>query len=423
MKGAAVIFFTLIAVLALPASRAGEPLILEKALQEALSANPELAASYARASAEHSAIRAQYSPDNPRIGFMREKDMDLMQQEMGPMNSWTISQEFRFPVNYFLMGSAQKSRAEASDQAALEKRFEIRGKLISTYYSLYAADRIMGLFEAQKETLRQIARIAESKYSTGTASQQDQMKAHVEQVKVENELLMARQERESMSAMLNALLNREPSDEIQLPATALPVPALTSAIDGAVSAVSKTSQRIRASEFNLREATTNQTLSKWNYAPDIMLSYQKPFTSSPSDAYAFSIELGIPLWFFMKQTSEVAAASARALEAEKSHEMLVRDTSAEAKSLLAKAKSNASLIKIYETSLIPLATNTLNSSQAAYRAGKSSFIELLDSERALYETRIGYYRTLTQYIDALVRLEQALGRSVSTLPTGNGDRQ
>ena len=271
-------------------TQASELLTLQQALAEAISTNPELAATQARASAEHSAIRAQYSPDNLKIGIMREKNMNFMEQEMGPMNSWSISQEFKFPTKYLLMGSAQKHRADASDHSVIEKQLEVRSQLISTYYSLYAADRIIGLFQAQKETLRQVARIAESRYATGAVSQQDQMKAHVEQAKIENEILVATQERESMSAMLNAILNREATDEIRLPPTDLSIPTLSSSAEAALHGVSKTSQRIRASALNVSEALTNQSLSKWNYAPDFMLSYRKPYLSAPIDAYAFSIE-------------------------------------------------------------------------------------------------------------------------------------
>ncbi|OFZ78999.1 MAG: hypothetical protein A3K03_06725, partial [Bdellovibrionales bacterium RIFOXYD1_FULL_44_7] len=385
---------------------------------------PALSAANARVSAERSAIRAQYSPDNPKVGFMREKDMNLMEQQMGPMNSWSVSQEIKFPTKYFLMGAAQSARADAAEQAFQEKRLEIRGKVISAYFGLYAADRIISLYEAQKETLREVARIAESRYATGSVSQQDQMKAHVEQAKVENEILMARQERETMAAMLNAVLNREASEEIALPSQDLRLPRLESvAAAGATENITKdlrkTSKRINASEFTVKGASINKALVGWTYAPDINFLYRKPFTVAQADAYSFSVELSIPFWFFLKQTSECSSASAAVIEAEKMRDATIRETEAESKALLSKVKTNENLLKIYETSLIPLVTNTLNSSRAAYRAGRASFIELLDSERALYETRIGFYRTLTQYVDALVRLEQITGQSLSSLPMGD----
>jgi len=420
MKAFLVVFSIVLNLTALVqmTAKAAEPLSLEGALSEALAVNPGLAATAARSSVEHSAIRSQYSLDNPKIGFMRENNLNFMEQQMGPMNSWSISQEIKFPVKYFLMGSAQISRAEASDQMLQEKRLEIRGKVISAYYNVYVSDRIIALFEAQKETLREIARIAESRYATGAVAQQDQMKAHVEQAKVENELIMVRQERESMVAMLNALLNRDAYDEITLPSQDLPIPSLENVADSMLKNVMATSKRIKASKLSVRESDTNKALAGWSYAPDLMVSYRKPYSGAPEGAYAFAVELSIPLWFFMKQTSEYSAASLHVVEAEKTHEATVRDTTAEARSLFAKVRSNGSLIKVYETSLIPLANNTLNSSRAAYRAGKTSFIELLDSERALYETRIAYYRTQVQYVEVLVKLEQVAGVRLSSLPGG-----
>jgi outer membrane protein TolC len=76
-------------------------------------------------------------------------------------------------------------------------------------------------------------------------------------------------------------------------------------------------------------------------------------------------------------------------------------------------------LQIYQTALIPQASSTLNSSRTAYQAGRTNFLELLDSERSLYETRIAYYRNLAQYVDNLARLEEMAGTSLSTLPFGD----
>ena len=81
---------------------AAESLTLESALNSAFQANPEIAASSARLEADRATIRSQYWLENPKIGFMRERNLNFMQQQMGPMTSWSVSQEIKFPAKYFL---------------------------------------------------------------------------------------------------------------------------------------------------------------------------------------------------------------------------------------------------------------------------------------------------------------------------------
>ena len=60
----------------------------------------------------------------------------------------------------------------------------------------------------------------------------------------------------------------------------------------------------------------------------------------------------------------------------------------------------------------------LNSSRAAYSAGRATFVEFLDSERSLYEVRVSYFETLAKYVESLSELERVAGSSLSTLPFG-----
>lgn len=410
--------FGLLAEMSLSPLAWAEHLSLEVALNTALKANPEIAASSARSDAEHAAIRSQYWLDNPRFGLMRENNLTLMEIQMGPMNLFSITQEVKFPTKYFLMGSAQKSKAESADHQLSAKRLEVRKKVISSYYSLFAVNRIVSLLEAQRETLVEVARSAESRHATGAVPQQDEMKAHVEQTKIETELLIIQEEREAAEAALSALLNQDATQKLDFPSKDLPVPKLKVTLDQIPEVARTSSTQVKSAIALSEEAEKRKSLAGWNFAPDFALSYKKAWTSAPTDNYAIGIELSVPLWFFMKQTSEYASASAQAVEAEKNLEKVKRGLTADIRSLTAKVKAHEKLLQIYETSLIPQATSTLSSSRTAYQAGRTNFLEFLDSERSLYGVRIAYYRTLVQYIEFLTQLEEASGSSLSSLPFG-----
>lgn len=328
-------------------------LTLEKALSQAMGTNPEIGASVARADSEHSAIRAQYWLDNPKVGLARESNLNFMEQQMGPMTLWSVSQEVKFPAKYFLLGSAQKARARSADEEVDAKKLEVRRKAISGYFALFTTSRIISLLEAQRETLREVARAAESRHATGAVPQQDEMKAHVEQTKLENELLLAQEDLESMEAMLNAVLNQDAHQAIVLPKQEFAIPKLKVSLDEIPKLAHANANHVKHGEALVDEANSQKALAALSYAPDFMFSYRKAFINAPDNAYAASVEMTIPLWFFAKQTSEVSIASARQVEAERNLEKTMRELHSEVRSLSAKVRSREKLLQIYQTALIP----------------------------------------------------------------------
>ncbi|HLB58641.1 MAG TPA: TolC family protein [Bdellovibrionota bacterium] len=405
--------------LLIPHAQAAEPLTVEEALSTALKLNPEVRAAEAKSDAEFSAIRSQYWIDRPKAGFMYQQDTTLMEVQNGPMTAINVFQDIDFPLKYLFRGSAQQSQAAAAEKEFLLKKLEVRQKVLTGYFNLYSSMKIVSLLQAQKETIREIVRIAEARRATGQVPQQDEMKAHVEQTKIESDLLLAKQDLEAAEAMLNALLNRDAGDPISFPGKEIQIPKITVPADTLTTLQLDSSPMIKREEFMVEQANTKKGLALLNYFPDMTLWFQKPFHNNmPPNAYSLGIEFSVPLWFFMKESSDVDVASRLYIEADKNLEFRRREVGAEVRSLGARVRTQAEILKIFDTSLIPQATTALNSSRGAYQAGEAKFIELLDSERSLYAVRISFYQTLTEFVENVTRLEQVVGRSISSLPLG-----
>lgn len=389
----------------------------EMVLSEAYKSNPALAAVKATADAEKELISSEYSLSSPRLGFMRETDMSFMQMENGPMKSWSISQEFLFPTKYFSKGNIQETKAKRSLHELRYKSLQIRAESLSTYFKYYSAKRIQTLLFAQRETLREIARIAETRRSAGSVPQQDEMKAHVEQTKIENEILLQEQELLEAQFALNALLDRPAGAEVTIPKTEFSVAKDAKLSEEFNSINIESSHLLKGDKASVEVANLQKNLARMNYLPDFMLSYQQTFGGNhPSSGRAIGIEMTIPLWFFSKETSEVASAVSLEVAAKRRLDSQRRTLDATIQTLRSKVKTLSKLLEIYETALIPQATSALNSSRSAYSAGRVGFQDLLDTERTLYSTRIEYYENFSKYIEALTSLEREAGISVSNLP-------
>ncbi len=64
---------------------------------------------------------------------------------------------------------------------------------------------------------------------------------------------------------------------------------------------------------------------------------------------------------------------------------------------------------LYETSLLPQAELSFESTLKNYQSGKADFIMLLDSERLLKKTKIDYIGAVMTYYKRLVALESVVG--------------
>lgn len=394
------------------------PLSPSKFLIEVLKANPELRREKYRAQAEESLIWSSYTPENPIFGLMREKGFNGMSE---PMDAFSITQNFKFPTKYFLEGSIQRSKARSAKATASNRALEVRQRALTAYYSLWSQHKILQLLQAQKETLKQIARLAEARYAAGSVSQQDEMKAHVEQTMIESEIIMAEQELDAKSAELLSILNRQVNSEIQIETLEYPSPEVTwpeiQKIENSNQAPS--SQAVATAKLNWQASQSQKNLAYWNFLPDFSLSYKHAFKNGGDSNYSVGIELSVPLWFLTRQTPELLAASAMEREASEEFTQTSQEQRAQIKGLIARVRALSKMMQIFSTTLIPQASTSLNTSRSSYQTGRSSFTELLDSERSLYEIRIKYYRSFVDFVEAITKLESLNSMSLSTLPFGD----
>lgn len=387
----------------------------QKALNIAYEKNPDLARSKAQEKAERSAISSSYSLSNPRIRFSRERDMNFMQMEDGAMDTFSISQSFEFPTKYFQRGHLQETVSKRANQEVISTQLEVRSKTLSNYFRCYSLKKILNLLRAQKETLREIARIAEARRSAGAVPQQDEMKAHVEQTLIENEILLITQEFSEAKFNLNAVLNRPLESEVHFPEKELGSGEEVR-LEADISKVDiQLSTYLQGDKFLIEEAKLQKNLAKSDYFPDFELMYARTLNYEVRGE-AFGIQFTVPLWFWAKENSEFASAVSKEVAAKKGFEAKKNSIAAEVESLKVKVETLSRQLEIYKTALIPQATSSLNSSRSAYSTGKVGFQELLDAERTLYSVRIQYFENFYKYINAITELERTTGRSLSNLP-------
>ncbi|MCB0408204.1 MAG: TolC family protein [Bdellovibrionales bacterium] len=385
---------------------------LHNLIEMALKNNQEIKSHEYELKAQESLTTSASGLDSPMIG--------LSTLDRGAKTQYvTISQKIRFPNKYFMSSHAQKAFAKSSGALLKAVKLRIRSQIASLYYSIYSTQKEIQLTRANIESVKEFARVAEKKYAAGKTSQSDSMKAHFELTQLELEIIRLSQEEEALQDKLRAAMNNSDLKDLKLAEVELVPPdfyesQLRGSEDEIKSLLSSHSPMLQSAGFQLEEATTKWRLAQWEYVPDFQVQYQQRISGDPSDSSIFSVGISIPLWFW-NQYSNASAAKSKKISKEYGFNDLSLKLTADVKDLLGKVKTGLKTLTIYKTSLLPQAQGAYNSSRSAYQANRTSFLDLLDSERALYRIKTGYYKSLNQYVMYLSQLESVIGFEVSNL--------
>ncbi len=122
----------------------------------------------------------------------------------------------------------------------------------------------------------------------------------------------------------------------------------------------------------------------------------------------FMVQIAIPL-YYKKQSSIVEMSKREKEMAAWELQTTKINTLKKLKDLYSKYESYKKSLQIYETSILPLAQQTLEITEAEYRTGKNNFLDLLDSQKRYLEYNIDYYKFIVEKQKVLADLEQVVG--------------
>ena len=385
---------------------------LEEILRMAYKKNPSLQEARHRFSSEEALIRAKMFPDSPVLSTQKLH-----------RNQTTIyrglSQKIRFPVKYFLSARAQKSLARSWQSQWQWEKWRLREKVVNLYYGIYSLQKMILLTQANRDVVREFARVAEKKYAAGKTNQSDSMKAHFELTQMELKLIQMEEEEYALQVQLRAVLNNLKFPSLRFFKKELSVPRfeehkVQKPLQELTHLLQKSSPQLQKEQYLLDKTKWENSLAQWEFAPDVEWKYQEQVSGQPQDSYIQSIHLHFPLWFFpqrSKISSHVSRKKMQTYRLESTQKHLLT----EVLRLRKRTRLGAKTLQIYKTSLIPQSLGAYHSSKAAYKANKSSFLDFIDSERSLLRAKIGFYKALRDYVQSLCALELALGFKVSNI--------
>lgn len=396
---------------AVPTTPGEDRINLQRLIEETAARSPEIKAARERWEAAKAVVPQVQTLPDPRLqfGYQRMPMTDPLQGAM-----YGFGQEIPFPGKLRLKGEVAQSEVDRLEQEYHATRLRLIASLKEAYFNLHFVHKSIDIVEKNKALLMQFEKTAKSRYAVGQAAQQDVFRAQVEISRVLDRLAVLDQQKESLHAAINRLLNRPPAgplgtpEELHTTILTIPLQELSRRADEFSPALMATAKSIDRSERSV-------SLAKRQYYPDFDVTALGLRNDRINDnGYQIMVGIKIPLFYETKQRQGVREALASLEGAREDFSATRQDLLFQVKDGFVQAQRAERLIMILRDAIIPQATMALQASQAGYGVGKVDFLTLLNSLLTLQESELELHGEMVAHEKAVARLEEVTGGPLTT---------
>jgi len=394
---------TLAAQSAPPPAQQAAPLSFAAAMDLAVANNLEIAAVRRARAIRQAEVRAAGQWANPEFSAEATRDAPHGDLALGyPIDIGRVRSR-RVAV-----AKEELAMADIDEAAALK---DLRRRVRLAFYGVLAADEQIALADAVLKVAERVQQVAQARFEAGAAPKLDVMAADLGVVRARTDLELARSERRSTQADLNALLNRPPGMVLALAGAttdAPPVPAMDAALAAAL-----------ASNVELR--SVDREIAVEGRRLDLLRAERIPMPTITAgvalnapgefDVGAHGgVSLAIPL--FSRNQGEIAGSMARADTARAQREALRRRIEAAVFAALERVAAQRAQAEAFRTALVPTATSIQSLAEESYKLGRDSILMALAAQRSLRDVKYEYLQALQGLHAAIADLEDILGTSI-----------
>ncbi len=392
----------------------------------ALERNPEIRAASRRAEAQQEVIPQVTALDDPLLGdtFWPVTD-NSPQTASGRMpNTLTLSQQFPWFGKLRLRGEVAEQQTKIALTDLAKAQLKVTEDVKIAYHELQFHQRAIDITLVNKGLLRDLRSAAEARLRVG-GSQQDVLRALLEEDKIEDRLIGLRRELGVAQADLAKLLHTLPDTQpraLEGPESLSAPAELAQLYEVAVRYRPELHKRLHAIMRDQRA----EELAELDYYPDLVLGvgWQAVTTDdslSPAanghDNVGFGVGVNLPIWRD-KLRAGVREAEQRVLESTRRYDATRDDTFRLIKRLVVQTHALEQQIRLFKNQpdgLIPRADQTLKLSTAGYPGGTVDFPQLIDDWTDVLDYRIQLARLEASLGQTLASLERVVGRELASL--------
>ncbi len=290
-------------------------------------------------------------------------------------------------------------------------RVQLAAAARRTYYDLYFAERAREVHHQHLALVRELSSSAETRYATGSAPQENVLRALQELTGLFIQLADVDARLAGARAALNALLRRDANAPMgRSSARRATLSGLQ--LEEALAAAKENPGLAAASVAIQREEA--RVAAEWHEAkPDFGVAAEW-WTASDGlggrfERYALLATITLPWANGGKYEAAVIRATADQRAAVADRQAREDEVRRDVVAAWHRVTASARIVELYMTTLLPQSETTLEAARSAYETAATPFVTVIDTERALLFNRLGLARAEADYGISVADLAEAIG--------------
>lgn len=388
---------------------------LKEYLVEVNKENTSIEASKLRALSLKHKIKPSSSLDDPFIAA----GLDEIPFSGGKakIRRYQISQSIPFPGKLGAKSEIAETKAESSEFESLTVARQIQ--VLATQIFLRASYNKQEIELNQKiqKIIEETTASAKARYRTGDATHHEWLLAKLEMSVLNVELLRLTRTQKTLTALLNELRNRSADTQIEIDHQGLLLAADESReiqvdLDSQPELLGWLAQK-RTSEAELK-------LAKLSYAPDFVIQgmamepTMKDAEMSEPANWGVMVGVTIPLYFWRKQSEQVAAAENDRLASIAEYQSLQNRLNTEVADAKLQLQTSLDVVKLYRNDVIPITGIAVKNARISYASKTLPMRQLLDTLRSQRTQELELLAAQMDVVVAKTRLSELLSNSPAT---------
>ncbi len=323
----------------------------------------------------------------------------------------SLSQAIPFPGKLETAGKFKAKDVEIISEEYRDATNELIKNVKQLYFELSFVRKAIDITYKNRELLKSIEKVVQTKYAVSRASQQNLVKVALEITRINDKLEELKGEERAKLAELNALLLYDSDSPIE-----------TSELEGvdysniSVDSLVKLSVENRPflKQIKLAEEKfkVKEKLAEFDYYPNfnIRLQYSQrdelaKTNTNLNDFVSFFVGINLPLNYGGKVDAKVEEAKYNQEVFKNKFETSIQLLRKAFGSITSKLKELSEREKLFEEGLIPQAEQSLKAALASYQVGDVDFLNVIDSQNRLYQIEIMLYKIRSNYQKTVANLE------------------
>jgi outer membrane protein TolC len=388
-----------------------QEITLEELLKVAAENNPEIRSSSQAAAASKAAIPAAGALPDPTVKFETMGHLippTLMKGDPSSGRTYGIEQEIPFPGKRGLKESIASIEAQSQNLNHELVHLKVMSELKQAFFELYLIHKSIDILLKNRKLLQNFENIAESRYKVGQTSQQDVLKAQVEESKVLDRLLVQGQKKRTVEAKINSLLYRPAETPVGTPAD-FKKGELAYSLEELTQLALSNSPTLKVSDSEVSRREQEVSLAGKEFYPDFAFGFSVVERDQNPTMYGLMASAKVPLYFWRKQRPELEAATLNLSSAKNMRDNTSSTVLYQVKEAYTSATTAEKLANLYKSAIVPQSNLALNSAIANYQVGKIDFLQLIDASMSLLEYQLKYYEAMVEFHKTLAQLEPLVG--------------